>query len=420
MTFLGCIADDFTGGTDVAAALRRSGLSVVLHFGVPDPGTEAPESDAVVIALKSRTVPAEDAVAESLQALAWLRSQGTERAYFKYCSTFDSTDGGNIGPVTEAFLAATGSPITLVCPASPEHGRTTYQGHLFVGDQLLSESSMRTHPLTPMTDSNLVAVMERQSTRPVGLLALGTIRAGGVAIHERLKDLEASGVAHVVVDAIEADDLVAVAEVVEMLPLLTGGAGLAGALGTVLAATSQHTPSSLDLDFAPPAGPGLVLAGSCSRATLGQVARASEVFPSYRLDPAATPDPAVMLDRARSWLREHWGSGPLVMYSSATPAEQEAARAAMGPLTSAILEEQLGELARDASGLGAARIVVAGGETSGAVVQALGYRSVVVLGEEDRGVPWCAPVDAPGAVLLLKSGNFGTEDLLVRAMRGAS
>ena len=420
MTLLGCIADDFTGGTDVAAALRRSGLSVLLLFGVPEDATELPASDAVVIALKSRTIPADEAVADSLRAMAWLQDQGVERTYFKYCSTFDSTDQGNIGPVTEALLTSTSAQITLVCPASPEHGRTSYRGHLFVGNQLLSESSMATHPLTPMTDSNLVAVMGRQTTRPVGLLGLDTIRAGRDAIAARLKDLEATGVAHVVVDAIDQQDLLAVADVAEALPLLTGGAGLAGAVGTVLASANLPANAEQGLDANLPPGPGLVLAGSCSRTTLAQVAEAANAFPSYRLDPAATPDPQVMIEQARTWLRDSWGSGPLLMYSSATPVEQEAARLAMGPETSAVLEHALGELAREAADLGVARIVVAGGETSGAVVQALGYRSVVVLGEEDRGVPWCAPTDTPGTVVLLKSGNFGTEDLLVRAMRGAS
>ena len=421
MTLLGCIADDFTGGTDVAAALRRSGLSVLLLFGVPEPGEEIPSSDAVVIALKSRTIPADDAVTESLHALAWLRLHGSERVYFKYCSTFDSTDEGNIGPVTEALLEVTQAQATLVCPASPEHGRTTYRGHLFVGDQLLSESSMSTHPLTPMTDSNLVAVMGRQSTSPVGLLSLDAIRTGHDAIAARIRDLEATGVVHVVVDAIEAQDLLSVAEVAEAFPLLTGGAGLAGALGAVLAAANpSSTDAETSLDVTLPAGPGLVLAGSCSRATLAQVEAAAATFASYRLDPVATPDPARMLDQARSWLRENWGNGPLLMYSSASPLEQEAARLAMGADTSAVLEQALGELAREAADLGVARLVVAGGETSGAVVQALGYRSVVVLGEEDRGVPWCAPTGMPGTAVLLKSGNFGTEDLLVRAMRGAS
>jgi 3-dehydrotetronate 4-kinase len=417
MTVLGCIADDFTGGTDVAAALRRSGLSVGLMFGVPDGSTSAPECDAIVIALKSRTVPAGDAVADTLLSWEWLRARGVPRLYLKYCSTFDSTDEGNIGPVTDALLAAMDEPTVLICPASPEHGRTVYRGHLFVGDQLLSDSSMRHHPLTPMTDSNLVGVLGRQTPGPVGLLDLSSVRGGAKVVAERLEELEASGVRHVVVDATEAADLTTVATAAVGMPLTTGGAGLAGALGQVLADERPEVSPGEDLLL--PSGPGIVLAGSCSRATLNQVALATQSFPSYRLDPVATPDPDKLLGEALTWLRDNWETGPVLMYSSATPDDQARARAAMGPDTAAILETALGELACEAAGLGAARIVVAGGETSGAVVQALGVRSVVVLGEQDTGVPWCLPTGEPAVALLLKSGNFGSNDLLVRALRGA-
>lgn len=420
MTQLGCIADDFTGGTDVAAALRRSGLRVLLLFGVP--GESEPvgveDCDAVVVALKSRTVPARDAVEVSLRAWTWLRDRGVERTYFKYCSTFDSTDEGNIGPVTEALLEASGASTTLVCPASPEHGRTTYRGHHFVGDQLLSESSMRTHPLTPMTDPDLVAVMARQSRRPVGLLPLDTVRQGSDAVAARLAALESSGTVHVVVDATQDDDLLVTARAAVALPLVTGGAGLAGALGRVMAEGRLHDVDDTG-DQLPP-GPGVVLAGSCSRTTLAQVEQARSAFGSHRLDPTATPDPSDMLEHARTWLRQHWGRGPLLVYSSATPEDQRAARQAMGPDTADHLEHALAELAREAAALGATRVVVAGGETSGAVVQALGYRSVAVLAEEDRGVPWCAPIATTGPVVLLKSGNFGQDDLLVRSMRGTT
>jgi uncharacterized protein YgbK (DUF1537 family) len=417
MTVLGCIADDFTGGSDVAAALRRSGLSVVLLFGVPEDSTPAPDCDAIVVALKSRTVPVGEAVADTLRSWEWLRARGVPRLYFKYCSTFDSTDEGNIGPVTDALLAAMDESTALICPASPEHGRTVYRGHLFVGDQLLSDSSMRHHPLTPMTDPNLVEVLCRQTAGPVGLLDLSSVRGGAEVVAERLKDLEASGVRHVVVDATDAADLATVATAAVAMTLTTGGAGLAGALGHVLADDRPEVSPGTDLDL--PSGPGIVLAGSCSRATLTQVALAQQSFPSYRLDPVATPDPGDLVQEALTWLRANWNTGPVLMYSSATPDDQARARAAMGSDTSAILETALGELACEAADLGAARIVVAGGETSGAVVQALGVRSVLVLGEEDTGVPWCLPTDEPAVALLLKSGNFGTDDLLVRAMRGA-
>ncbi|MFD7076149.1 3-oxo-tetronate kinase [Nocardioides sp. NPDC059952] len=409
MIAIGCIADDFTGGSDVAAALRRSGLSVALLFDAPDEETVAPEVDAVVIALKTRTVPVEDAVARSLAALAWLRAGDVERVYFKYCSTFDSTDEGNIGPVTDALLDALGEPTTVICPASPEHGRTTYLGHLFVGDRLLSESPMRHHPLTPMTDPDLVRVLQRQTTGVVGALPLSTITEGSGAVMVALKAHAAAGVRHVVADAVRDTDLLAIAEGATDLRLLTGGAGLAGAAGAVAAAGSRTSTPAGEL----PAGPGVVLAGSCSAATLAQVAAAAEVMPSYRLDPTLTPDPAEMLASATEWLTGHLGESPVLVYSSAGPEERELAKAAMGAETSSILERTLGSLARTATHRGARRIVVAGGETSGAVVQALGVRSVLVDHEADRGVPWCLADE--GLALLLKSGNFGTEDLLVRA-----
>lgn len=411
MTALGCVADDFTGGTDVAAALRRAGLSVRLHFGLPDEGAAAC-TDAVVIALKTRTVPPADAVAQSLAALGRLEEDGVDRVYLKYCSTFDSTPDGNIGPVADALLTRLGESTTLVCPASPEHGRTVYQGHLFVGDTLLSESSMRHHPLTPMTDARLARVLAPQTDGRVGLLPLQTVREGADAVGHELKRLADEGVRHVVVDAVTDADLRDVAKGAARLRLLTGGAGLAGAVAAELGQGVGRETASADL----PAGPGVVLAGSCSAATLAQVAAAAEVFPAYRLDPAATPDPAEMLDRARDWLRATWGRGSVLVYSSAGPEDRERARAAMGPDTSAVLERTLGQLAREAVALGATRVVVAGGETSGAVVQALGVRAVTVDSEADRGVPWCLTSGTPRLALLLKSGNFGSPDLLVRAL----
>ncbi|MEU4427202.1 3-oxo-tetronate kinase [Actinoplanes sp. NPDC024001] len=410
---IGCIADDYTGGTDVAAALRRAGLRTTLLFGIPRPDLRLPaDSEAVVVALKTRTVPAADAVEQSLRVHGWLRRHGAGQIYFKYCSTFDSTDAGNIGPVTDALLDATGSPMTLICPASPGHGRTVYQGHLFVGGTLLSESPMRHHPLTPMTDPSLVRVLSRQTSRPVGLLPLPVVRAGREAVAAHLERLREGGIRHVVVDATQDGDLQTVAAAAEDFAVLTGGAGLAGARGDLLAGirapATRHDPIT---------GPGIVLAGSCSAATLGQVDRARAEFPSYRLDPAATPDPEALLDKADAWLRATYDGTPVLIYSSATAEQRVAGIAAMGEKTADILERALGALARTAVELGARRIVVAGGETSGAVVAALGVDAVVVGDEADPGVPWCATTGTPPLRLLLKSGNFGSPDLLVRAMK---
>ncbi|NYE35369.1 uncharacterized protein YgbK (DUF1537 family) [Nocardioides cavernae] len=414
MIRIGCIADDFTGGSDVAAALRRTGLDVALLFDVPEVGTELPRCDAVVIALKTRTVPRTEAVRQSMDALAWLVTKEVEKVYFKYCSTFDSTDDGNIGPVADAMLRSLQETSTVMCPASPEHGRTMYRGHLFVHDQLLSESSMRHHPLTPMTDSDIVAVLGRQTQGAVGLLALPAVRDGVDATRRALEELATVGVRHVVTDAIDDSDLRVIAEATAGLRLLTGGAGLAGALGSLIASEAGTAAPGTSL----PDGAAVVLAGSCSAATLAQVARAAEVMPAYRLDPSATPDPGQMRREATNWLVEHLDRGPVLVYSSAGPEDRERARTAMGPDTADHLERTLGDLARTAVDQGARRVVVAGGETSGAVVQALGVRSVMVDREADRGVPWCLTGD--GVALLLKSGNFGSEDLLVRAAGGTA
>ncbi|WP_238005673.1 3-oxo-tetronate kinase [Dactylosporangium sp. AC04546] len=418
MTVLGCIADDYTGATDVAAALRRIGLRTVLRFGAPGPQETVPPCDAVVVALKTRTIPAADAVAESLAVHDWLAARGARRIYFKYCSTFDSTDEGNIGPVTDALLDAGHGRLALVCPASPEHGRTTYQGHLFVGDTLLSGSPMRHHPLTPMTESNLATLMGRQSPHAVGLLPLDVVRAGVEPVRDRLTALAGRGVRHVIVDATCDSDLDTVAAAGHRRALLTGGAGLARALGAV---TGPATPAAERVEHAElPEGPGIVLAGSCSAATLAQVDQARAVFASHQLDPAATPDPDQLLATALGWLGDNLRHGPVLIYSSAPAAQRQAGIAAMGPQTADVLEATLGALARAAVSAGVRRIAVAGGETSGAVVSALGVTSVVIAAEEDHGVPWCHTTDRPTIALLLKSGNFGAPDLLVRAMRGTT
>jgi uncharacterized protein YgbK (DUF1537 family) len=413
----GCIADDFTGGADVAAAFRRAGLSVTLQFGLPTEQSPTPNTDAVVIALKTRTIPAEDAVEESLAALRWLVTQGTERYYFKYCSTFDSTDDGNIGPVADALLDELGETTALVCPASPEHGRTSYLGHLFVGAHLLAESSMRHHPLTPMTDSLITRVLARQTTGAVGLLPLTAVRSGADGVRSHLQDLRRSGTRHIVVDAVTDGDLRSVAQGADAIRLLTGGAGLAGALASVVDMARPSSPQCDGETLVLPTGAGVILAGSCSTATLEQVATATKVFPSYRLDPSVA-DVEELRDDVLSWLEDNWAHGPLLVYSSAGPDERQAAVAAWGPRTAELLEETLGQVARRAVKLGAVRVVVAGGETSGAVVQSLDVAQVIVAGEADRGVPWCLAADGRDLALLLKSGNFGAPDLLVRAMEG--
>ncbi len=406
---IGCIADDYTGGTDVAAALRRRGLRTVLLFGPPDDVVPISQCDAVVVALKSRGLDAATAVKASLAARDWLVSDaGVGTIYFKYCSTFDSTPAGNIGPVTDALLDAAGESLTVVCPATPEHGRTVYQGHLFVADQLLSESSMRHHPLTPMTDSYLPRLLAAQTPHPVKLVNWQQIRGGSIAVKEELHSAAAEGVRHVVLDAVDDDDLMTIARAAVGMKVVTGAAGLAGALGRVTRDSDRDRTSASPVP-APP-GATLVLAGSCSTATLGQVAYARERFDSFRLDPRTVDQPGDLFDPALAWLLDHLGDEPVMIYSSA-PAEER------GPADAHVadqLEATMGALAKAAVSAGVRRVVIAGGETSGAVVDALGVKSVVVDAETDRGVPWCSTPDHHLS-LLLKSGNFGRPDLLVRA-----
>lgn len=406
---IGCIADDYTGGTDIAAALRRQGLRTVLLFGPPDDATPLDVCDAVVVALKTRALDAGPAVKMSLAARNWLIADaGVSTIYFKYCSTFDSTPAGNIGPVIDALLDAAGEAMTVVCPATPEHGRTVYQGHLFVADQLLSESSMRHHPLTPMTDSHLPRLMAAQTPHRVGLVTWQQIRRGSIAIAEELNTAGANGVRHVVLDALDDADLTTIARAVDGMAVVTGAAGLAGALGRVI---RDHDRGNASQEPIPaPRGATVILAGSCSKTTLGQVAYARQRFASLRLDPRTVAKPADLFDPALAWLLDHLGDEPVMIYSSA-PSEER------GPSDAGVadqLEATIAALAKAAVTAGARRVVVAGGETSGAVVDALGVKSVVVDAETDRGVPWCSTSDHQLS-LLLKSGNFGEPDLLVRA-----
>ena len=413
-TRLGCIADDYTGGTDVASALRREGLGTVLLFGPPRPDWGAGDADAVVVALKSRNLPPADAVAVSLTAQRWLRQQGIGRLYFKYCSTFDSTDDGNIGPVADALLEAAGAPLTVVCPTSPEHGRTVHQGHLFVGDRLLSESSMRHHPLTPMTDPDLVRVLGRQTPHRVALVPSDVVRQGPGAVAAAYDRLRGQGVRFAVTDAVDDRDLATVAAACRDLPLVTGAAGLVRHLaeGEAGPPRSSTGPAAGRL----PDGPTLILAGSSSAATLEQVARARARYAAFRLDPGATPDPGDLQAKAVDWMVQHLERGTVLLYASAPPGERAAASAA----SARAIELTMAELARTAVGRGVRRIVVAGGETSGAVVDGLGIDRVVVAHEEDRGVPWLVTPGPAPLALLLKSGNFGHPDLLVRAAETSS
>ncbi|HET6182366.1 MAG TPA: 3-oxo-tetronate kinase [Acetobacteraceae bacterium] len=413
---LGAIADDFTGATDLASMLVRNGMRTVQLIGVPRDGEKPPDADAVVVALKSRTAPVRQAVEESLAALSWLRAAGVRQVFFKYCSTFDSTDQGNIGPVGDALIAALGCGFALACPAFPANARTVYQGHLFVGSALLNESGMEHHPLTPMTDPDLVRVLGRQSTGAVGLVPFTIVEQGAPAIRQTMTALKEQGHRWAIIDAVKDEHLRAIGEAAEGHALVTGGSGVAMGLPDNFRRAGLL--ATVDAGALPTvAGAAAVIAGSCSRATLGQVAAAREHVPVLALDPLATPDAAALSESALAWSNGKLGAQPVVIAASAPPDQVEAVQRKLGrDQASALIEETL---ARVADGLvlrGVRRLVVAGGESSGAVVQRLGVRRLRIGAEIDPGVPWTLADGDRGPLLLaLKSGNFGARDFFLKA-----
>jgi uncharacterized protein YgbK (DUF1537 family) len=416
---LGCIADDFTGATDLANTLVRGGMRTIQTIGVPGPGWDGGEADALVVALKSRTIPAAEAVAQSLAALAWLRARGTEQHFFKYCSTFDSTDQGNIGPVADALLDALGARLTILCPAFPTNGRTVYLGHLFVGETLLSDSPMRHHPLTPMTDANLVRVLARQTPRPVGLVAHATVRQGAAAIEAELGRLADRGVAHAVVDALTDEDLLAIGRAVRALPLVTGGSGVALGLPANFVRAGRLATGGVADALPRVDGRAAVIAGSCSEATRRQVAVMAKRHPTIALDPLATPDPSALAERALGEAAPHLAAErPVLVSSSAAPEHVAAVQAALGREgASRILEEAMARVAAGLVARGVRRLIVAGGETAGAVVQALGVTALRIGPQIDPGVPWTVGLGGHAPIALaLKSGNFGQPDFFLRAL----
>lgn len=404
---LGCIADDFTGASDLANTLARGGMATTLYVGTP---ATAPDCEAGVVALKSRSVPASDAMRQSLAALAWLQAQGCRQFLFKYCSTFDSTPAGNIGPVAMALLDALDAPYAIVCPAFPSAGRKLFQGHLFVGDRLLSESGMERHPLTPMTDPDLRRWLGRQVPGPVGLVPLDVVQQGASALTAAIA---ASGCQLVVVDAVTAADLYTIGAAVAGHRLITGGSGIAlglpdnfradGLLGTAVPA------------FVGVQGPGLVLSGSCSATSVRQVAAyCAAGHPALALDPESVLDGSQTPDTVLAWLLSHRADGPMV-FSTAPPETVHATQHAHGrDRVAAAIEALFAGIARRAVAAGFRRIVVGGGETAGAVVSALGLTALSIGPEIAPGVPALA---ADGDLrLALKSGNFGGTGFYADAM----
>jgi 3-dehydrotetronate 4-kinase len=411
---LGVIADDVTGGTDLASTLRQAGLSVVQTMG--HPSGALPPADAVVVSLKIRTAPADDAVNAASLAAAALRAAGASQIYFKYCSTFDSTDHGNIGPVTDTLLDDLGGEFTVSTPAYPSLGRTVYLGHLFVNATLLGESPMRDHPLTPMTDSNLVRVLARQSRLGVGLIDLPTVEAGAARIRDACQAHVAGGKRVFVADAVSDRHLDALGEACRTLPFVTGAAGLGRSLARQMTSRFADPVAGLVPDAR---GRAVVLSGSCSAATQAQVRRAADHLEARVIDPLALAADPENLSRIVDWATDTAGRTDLMVYSTASPDGVRHAQQQLGREAAAeTIESSFRTLARALAEVGVRTFIVAGGETSGAVMDALGIRVVGFGDEIAPGVPWTTSVDPPGYRLALKSGNFGSPDFFLKALGG--
>ena len=415
---LGCIADDFTGATDLANMLVREGMRTVQTIGVPD---SAPQDvDAIVVALKSRTVPAAEAVADSLAALDWLQRQGCRQFFFKYCSTFDSTAQGNIGPVADALLQALGSDFTIACPVFPETGRTLYRGHLFIQDQLLNESGMQNHPLTPMTDPNLVRVLQQQTPSKVGLIGYPIVSKGAEQIATEIATLRGQGVRMAIVDALENQDLYAIGAACADLPLVTGGSGIAlGLPGNFIRAGLLKPQQSAQASALPAVdGLSVVLAGSASKATNAQVGAWIEKRPAFRIDPLALARGEPVVAQALAFAQQHLQQQPALIYATTTPEQVKQVQAELGvERAGQLIEQALADIAAALLNNGVRRFVIAGGETSGAVVKALGVHALRIGAQIDPGVPATASIGASPIALALKSGNFGSVDFFEKALR---
>lgn len=419
---LGCIADDFTGASDLAGMLVRAGMRTVQVIGVPDDASShttdaTSDVDAIVIALKSRTTPAAMAVQDSLAALHWLQQAGCQQILFKYCSTFDSTEHGNIGPVLDALMTAMQTDFTIACPAFPENRRTIFHGHLFVGDALLNESGMQHHPLTPMTDANLVRVLQRQTTRKVGLIGHTTVAAGANAITTEIDRLKQQGVSMAIVDAISNADLLAIGAACARLPLISGGSGIA--LGVPQNFRVQgHLPDGPDADRLPHVdGLQAILSGSCSTATQAQVAHwIAAQRPAFAIDPLRLATGENMVNEAISWALPKLSAGPVLIYATAAAESVAHVQSALGAeRAGALVEQALASIATSLVAHGVGQLLIAGGETSGAVVSALGVTALRIGPQIDPGVPWTTSLATKPIALALKSGNFGSVDFFSKA-----
>jgi uncharacterized protein YgbK (DUF1537 family) len=418
---LGCIADDYTGASDLANTLTRAGLRTVQTIGVPADDLALPEVDAVVVSLKSRSIQAGLAVSRSKSAEKWLRGRGADHVLFKICSTFDSTDAGNIGPVMDALRADSGESIVLVTPAFPETGRTVYMGNLFVGAVPLNESPLKDHPLNPMHDSNLMRVLARQSKTRIGLVGLAEIARGPDPVRARLADLSNKGFGAAVADAVFERDLETIGMVALDHRLSVGASGLGLGLARALVTSGQVKSNAADASSeSPVGGPAACLAGSCSQATLLQIANAETSMPVLHLDPEQAVAGKQEARRALAWATDRLKDGPVLIASSAAPDQVSALQARHGrDAAGHAIEQAMADIAEGLVQSGVRRLVVAGGETSGAVVDRLGIPGFLVGAEIAAGVPVLRAVGVKaGAMLLaLKSGNFGGPEFFSDALK---
>jgi uncharacterized protein YgbK (DUF1537 family) len=408
---LGCIADDYTGASDLANTLTRAGLRTVQTIGVPSEELKLPDVDAVVVSLKSRSIEASLAVSRSRAADKWLRGRGADHVLFKICSTFDSTDAGNIGPVMDTLRADSGDTIVLVTPAFPETGRTVYQGNLFVGSVPLNESPLKDHPLNPMHDSNLVRVLARQSKTKIGLVDLATVVRGPESVRTHLADLSGKGIGAAIIDAVFDLDLETIGNVALDQRLSVGASGMGLGLARALVTAGRGRKDAAGkIAEAPIGGPAACLAGSCSQATLQQIANAESAMAVLHLDPDRVVTGQDEVRRALAWAVQRITEGPILIASSATPAQVVALQSRHGrDAAGHAIEQAMADIAEGLVRSGVRRLVIAGGETSGAVVDRLGIPGFLVGAEIAAGVPVLRAVGAKEGemILALKSGNFG-------------
>lgn len=412
---LGCIADDFTGATDLANNLVRSGLRTLQVIGVPEQAPNVEGFDALVVALKTRTIEPQEAITESLRACEWLQSLGAEQIYFKYCSTFDSTPRGNIGPVMDALMDALKTPFTIACPAFPEANRTIYKGHLFVGDQLLSDSGMASHPLTPMKNSNLVEVLQEQSLKRVGLIEYAVVQKGTEAILQAMDSLQGSGKQVAIVDCLDNEDLHQLGRALKRMPLVTGGSGVAIGLAQNWG-KRLHTVGDSVSALPKAMGAKAVIAGSCSEATNRQVAyfKAQGLY-TFEINPFKLADGSLDIEAEKKQLLTKLGDQPILIYATATPDKVKEVQAKLGVQQAGdLVEKALASFASFLVANGVKQLVVAGGETSGAVVKALEISSLAIGPQIAPGVPWTYATSRNDSLhLTLKSGNFGDPTFFV-------